>query len=220
MSQNPNQAPQPQWDPQRGQWYIPDSQQSQFGPPGQGGRGMPSPTGNRYDQQPYGVPGHVPPPPPPPKKTTKWPWIVGAAVLLVLIISISTSGGGTSTPTASSGASPAASSSAAAPAAAAETTATSAAATGVVYTVSGSGKANNISYGEATKGISQANGERLPWTKSTAATEGFAIYSLVAQNNGSGEITCSITVDGKEIATNTSSGQYAVVTCTGNTSPF
>jgi hypothetical protein len=45
-------------------------------------------------------------------------------------------------------------------------------------------------------------------------------YSLTAQSNGSGEITCRITVDGEEIARQTSTGQYAVVSCSGSDTGF
>ena len=45
-------------------------------------------------------------------------------------------------------------------------------------------------------------------------------YSLTAQSNGSGEITCRVTVDGEEIARQTSTGQYAVVSCSGSDTGF
>jgi hypothetical protein len=89
----------------------------------------------------------------------------------------------------------------------------------VVYEVAGTGQANSISYG-GTGGISQANGEQLPWTMQASATRGFGVYSLTAQNGGSGAITCRITVNGQPIAQQTSTGQYAVVSCSGSSSSY
>jgi hypothetical protein len=45
--------------------------------------------------------------------------------------------------------------------------------------------------------------------------DGDAAY-VSAQNNGDhGTITCSIRVDGEVVQTNSSSGAYAIVTCSG-----
>lgn len=243
MSQDPNQPPQPQWDPQRGQWYIPGQQQ--YAPPQgypqqpygqQGYSGQPygqapqdqGPQG-RHGQPEYGQPNgpgstqypgqpdYVPRPQlPKASKHRKWPWVVGAVVLLFIIIA-ATSGGTTPAPT-TSAAAPAASGSAA-PAAPAASESAAPAATGVVYEVAGSGRATSITYGEGG-GVSQQNGTRLPWTKTAKAADGFGIYALTAQSSGSGEISCKITVNGEEIATQTSSGQYSVVSCSGTSSPF
>lgn len=61
---------------------------------------------------------------------------------------------------------------------------------------------------------SQENDAKLPWTKDLTSNESFLIVSVVAQSKGTGDITCRITVDGKVVKENKSSGQYAVVTCT------
>ena len=106
------------------------------------------------------------------------------------------------------------------PGADASTTETSRA---VTYTVRGSGKAGTISYltvngGQA--GQEQVTGQSLPWKKVVKIKDdslfSTSVFSLVAQNGaGSGKITCEIQADGKVISKHTSSGQYAVVTCSG-----
>ncbi|GAA4705990.1 hypothetical protein GCM10023215_52580 [Pseudonocardia yuanmonensis] len=61
---------------------------------------------------------------------------------------------------------------------------------------------------------------KLPWSKDLTFKDdvtAFSGLSLVAQNGGtSGDITCKILVDGKEVASSTSSGAYAVITCNGS----
>jgi hypothetical protein len=63
------------------------------------------------------------------------------------------------------------------------------------------------------------SGAELPFRKELRwedEVSQFSGLSLVAQNGGrSGDITCRILVDGVEVASSTSSGQYAVVTCSG-----
>lgn len=87
------------------------------------------------------------------------------------------------------------------------------AATGTVrYEVSGSGKANTISFG-ANGSQSQRSAERLPWSIEQPAESGFGAYSLMAQNSGDGDITCRVTINGAVVAEQTSSGPYSVVTC-------
>lgn len=56
-------------------------------------------------------------------------------------------------------------------------------------------------------------GAKTPWTK-TATTTAPVIAAVVAQSKGDGPITCRVTVDGAKKAENTSTGQFAVVTCT------
>lgn len=72
-----------------------------------------------------------------------------------------------------------------------------------------------ITYAEdANFNLAQENGAALPWTKDlTIPAGGFRILSLSAQNSGGGEISCSIAVGGQVVDTATSSGDYAIVTC-------
>lgn len=85
----------------------------------------------------------------------------------------------------------------------------------VVYSVSDAASASTITY--STNGMgrsSQANGVGLPWSKALDIDrDGLNSYSLIAQNSGSGTITCSISIDGRVVDTESSSGPYAVVTC-------
>ena len=71
-----------------------------------------------------------------------------------------------------------------------------------------------ITYSEdANFNISQENGAELPWTKDLTIPSGSRILSLSAQNSGGGDISCSISVGGQVVDTATSSGDYAIVTC-------
>lgn len=62
---------------------------------------------------------------------------------------------------------------------------------------------------------SQEVGAKLPWKKELKSSEAILITALVAQSKGDGEIACKITVDGEVKKENKSTGQFAVVTCTG-----
>lgn len=59
----------------------------------------------------------------------------------------------------------------------------------------------------------QENGATLPWKKEKTSTDDPLIAVLVAQSKGSGEIICKILVDGTEVKTAKSTGEFAVVTC-------
>lgn len=86
----------------------------------------------------------------------------------------------------------------------------------VVYEILGSGAASNISYNTDGAGsIAQESDVTLPWRKEITIKRGFAITTLTAQNKGSGQLTCRISVDGAVSKENTSTGKYAVVTCAG-----
>jgi hypothetical protein len=84
----------------------------------------------------------------------------------------------------------------------------------VVLEVTGAKKAD-ITYGLGAD-QSQEQGAKVPWKKTLTSKEDFLIPTVVAQNKGSGTITCRITVDGKLAKENKSKGQYAVVTCTAD----
>ncbi|MDA3646699.1 DUF4190 domain-containing protein [Saccharopolyspora indica] len=88
----------------------------------------------------------------------------------------------------------------------------------VLYEVTGSGEALNITY--TTDGLAsteQQQNAKLPFSKEIALPrEAFQIFSVSAQNAGSGTITCRITVDGKVIKEASSNGQYSVVMCNGD----
>jgi hypothetical protein len=88
----------------------------------------------------------------------------------------------------------------------------------VVYTVTGDGTAL-ITYDTFTNG---ANGEAqdtnvtLPWTKTVTGSGLFNIYSVGADIDSGTTATCSITVDGAQVSTNTANGVGASADCTGS----
>lgn len=76
-------------------------------------------------------------------------------------------------------------------------------------------KTADITYGLGTD-QSQEQGAALPWKKELTSKDKILLVTVLAQNKGTGEISCRITVDGKVVKENKSSGQYATVTCTAN----
>ena len=96
--------------------------------------------------------------------------------------------------------------------------------TKVVYTVSGTGTASSITYDtlKAASGrdVRKATyGAALPWQVTAHATGGVLGYSVIAQSATSTTITCSISVNGNQLARRTSAGQPAVVSCSAYTPP-
>lgn len=89
----------------------------------------------------------------------------------------------------------------------------------VVYEVTGKGSAS-VTYMKEGFSQEQQTSAKLPYRKQLQFKDkigSFAPISLVAQHvSGGGDLTCRVTVDGQVVAENTSSGQYAVVTCSGN----
>lgn len=152
--------------------------------------------------------GPHPQPGQPATKRKKWPLLLGGLVLLIIIIAVASQGGGDSSPTAT-GTDPN-------PATQAADTADG---TLVMYEVTGPAKATNVTYTKEGFQMEQVANPTLPFRKELTFTDtvtGFSGLSLVAQNGqASGDITCRILVDGKEVANSTSSGAYAVVSCTG-----
>jgi hypothetical protein len=91
----------------------------------------------------------------------------------------------------------------------------------VVYKVTGTTTQASLTL-QTASGTSQQNDVDVP-VMSKSGTEGLTYevepYSFVyvsAQNSkDTGSVTCSIEVDGVVIATNTSSGAYAIASCSG-----
>lgn len=86
----------------------------------------------------------------------------------------------------------------------------------VVYDVTGSGgKSGLITYAVAG-GQRQDDGAALPWSHVMdvkARGAGSQVYVSAQNRAASGVVSCSIEVDGKTVAANTSSGAYVVATC-------
>lgn len=77
------------------------------------------------------------------------------------------------------------------------------------------GSQMNVTYGLGGDS-SDANGTASPWSKTSTTPDAVTMASVVAQSqgDGSGSVSCSITVDGKVVKTNQSTGAYSLVTCT------
>ena len=85
----------------------------------------------------------------------------------------------------------------------------------MVFEVSGSGSAQNVTWG-VNGNQSQRTDATLPFREEVADPGSFAVASMVAQNGGSRSISCKVSRGGDVLAEQTSSGQYAVVTCSGS----
>jgi hypothetical protein len=88
----------------------------------------------------------------------------------------------------------------------------------LVYSVTGTGPSANLSYstvnrGNGQKGLGEAAGASLPWTKSVTASGLVTDFTLSAENGSTGTITCTISEDGKVVDTNTATGAYAIASC-------
>jgi len=81
----------------------------------------------------------------------------------------------------------------------------------VKYVVSGTASSAFITYSNEQGGTEQVD-VMLPFIKEWEAKEATSA-SIVAQNNGSGTITCEIWFRGEKIKTSTSSAQYGIATC-------
>ena len=82
----------------------------------------------------------------------------------------------------------------------------------VKYVVTGSATSASVTYFNEQGGMEQVD-MNIPWEKAMKVPSGSAL-SLVAQNSGSGSITCEIWENGEKKKTSTSTAQYGVVTCT------
>ncbi|MGI5155859.1 hypothetical protein [Microbispora sp. CA-102843] len=84
----------------------------------------------------------------------------------------------------------------------------------VFYDVTGTAAAVSLTVRTAT-GTEQASGASLPVHLSIPMSSGDFVY-VSAQNAGeSGTVSCSITVGGRVISSNESSGAFAIASCEG-----
>jgi hypothetical protein len=83
----------------------------------------------------------------------------------------------------------------------------------IIYSVTSEGGINSVTY--STPGFNQQQDTDVSgrtWNK-TISSLGVSYASVLAQNDGGGTITCAITLDGRQVTTQSSHGQYAIVTC-------
>lgn len=95
----------------------------------------------------------------------------------------------------------------------------------VVYSVTGAAQDADVTYSTFTNGTSgteQSSSTPLPFTKTitvkgSSTSFSFNLFDLTAMNgiNDTGAISCTLTVDGKTIASQTSTGSLASVNCSG-----
>lgn len=147
------------------------------------------------DYPTYQQPPAYQPPPAPRKRRHPLRWIFGGAflvIVIIVIVTVASAAGG----------------------AANDVNQHLNASHTVTYQVSGTAKQASVDYSSDGNGNqAQEDPVHLPWTK-TLTMKGDIAVSLEAQNKGSaGTITCTTKVDGKVTSTNTSKGQFAVVTC-------
>lgn len=174
--------------------------------------------GGGWGQTPAGPGAPVPAGPPAPgapqpkKGRGKTVAIFAGAFFVVLIVVVSARGGGTDTKTASPAASPASS-------APAETTASATKAAKpavtkpkpkpntIAYVVTGS-SGTDVMYGPS--GSSFTGHSPMSITKKLGHPQ---YYSITAQLQGSGKVTCELLVNGKVMSKGTASGGYNIATC-------
>jgi hypothetical protein len=93
----------------------------------------------------------------------------------------------------------------------------------VVYSVTSDGTTStSISYATVTGAdvsLEQADDETLPWIRIVKVPAGAFSNSILMLESQLGEtgttITCDISVDGRSVASETSTGQFAAVSCRG-----
>lgn len=87
----------------------------------------------------------------------------------------------------------------------------------IEITSTGSNSATSITYVQPENGsfeMTQETGKPLPWTKRWTDVDSLPLgWNMNAQQSGGGDLKCVVRHNGKVIAENTSSGSYAVVTC-------
>jgi hypothetical protein len=87
---------------------------------------------------------------------------------------------------------------------------------GITYSVTSDGGIIDATYSTANFGQSQDTQIAGNSWSTTIPDAGVQTPILIAQNAGNGTITCKITEDGEQIASNSAHGAYAVVTCNGS----
>lgn len=127
----------------------------------------------------------------------------------LIIIGVAVGGGGNGSSPSATPSTPAAAATSqpAKAAAAAKPSPTKSAAQTVTYSVTGSPA--DVTYGPAGSDFSGT----VPMTKSAPIDENASYYAITAQLNGSGTVSCSVSVGGKVIDHATASGSYNIADC-------
>jgi len=189
----------PRQDPQPA--FTPDPWQDAPPPPGQ------YPPQQPAWQQPYQPPPQYAPGPPPRRKRHTARNVlagIGGLIGVIIVISVATSGHGTQTPGSSQGIPPAQSAAPAQPAV--KAAAKAPAAQTVTYVVSGS--TADVTYGPTGTDLSGTVPMHVSKPLGTPL-----YYSITAQLQGGGSVSCKIEVDGKVISSSTATGGYNLAMC-------
>lgn len=172
-------------------------------------------------QQPYQQPGQPYPPQEQPKKKggcMKWVLIIlGVIIVIAVIASIAGGGGDEETATEVDTTEPAEVQEEAAPAdePAAEPE-QEAGESGLRWEAETSGGTPmDITYVGENFNITQQQGQASPWTATVDVDSKMDVMgaNMSAQNTGGGDVTCRVYWDGELVNENTSSGEYAIATC-------
>ncbi|GAA4688394.1 MmpS family transport accessory protein [Phytohabitans rumicis] len=85
----------------------------------------------------------------------------------------------------------------------------------VVYEVSGDGPVSIVYLKEDGRSLAPAKDTDLPWRlELTLEKDAVAVtVTAIRRAGGDGEVTCRITVDGKEVAKRTAKGTFATASC-------
>jgi hypothetical protein len=192
---------QPRYDPRRQQPQVPPEWRQRGYPPAAAEPGQPQ----------WQQPRHYQPPQPPPgaprrksRKGLAGLGCGGAAGLLILVAALASSSPSSSAPPAGAQQPQAAAPARAQAAAAAQT---------VTYVVTGSPA--DVTYGPAGSSLSGSVPLRVTKPLGTPA-----YYSVQAQLQGSGSVSCEIDVDGKAVSRGTASGGYQIASCEIVQDPF
>jgi hypothetical protein len=89
----------------------------------------------------------------------------------------------------------------------------------VVYVVTaGTGDIGSVQYTDQDGDMVSRDGVKLPWRFTFHVNGPRHGFVLIAQRKqgGSGSVSCSITVDGKELSTATHTGRYAAPMCSAS----
>lgn len=146
--------------------------------------------------------------PGPGRKPRKWPAVALLAAVAVAVVAVfaSTASGSSSSASSDSGSS----------------TSHYSSTVDVLYEVEGTATGTDVTL-ESPTGTSQLTGKAVPLGNRSAGTRGIHytmprghfVYLSAQNTDDTGSITCKITVDGVLVASNTSSGGYAIASCSG-----
>lgn len=84
----------------------------------------------------------------------------------------------------------------------------------VTYTASGTAAGGVVTMRMAS-GISQRDAGSLPASYTASLNPGAPVVMSIQNSGASGSVSCTITVDGQQVATNTSTAAYGIAQCSG-----